>query len=134
MEPLKTFLIAAVVLIPVFYALWYFGIAVTRAGFSWFHAGYSLPARWEGTLSDASGLMGRNFVVFRKYSALSIEIETNSGAMQFQVKTSDGRVLSPASGSYGADARVLFDLSAVRRCRVQLQAAGFSGAFRITLQ
>ncbi len=133
MEPLTIPLFAAVTLIPVFYVLWYFGIAVTRVGFSWFRASLSLPARWEGKLSGSSGLMRRNFVILKGCSTLSIEIVSISGAMAFEINAPDGSVLSPASGSYGRDAALLFDVSHLKRCSVTLYVEDFNGSFRITL-
>lgn len=124
----------AVILVPLFYALYYFGILVTRAGASWFRADISLPARWEGKHAGSSGFMRRNFVVFKRYSTLFVEAETASGALNFEVKAPDGSLLSPASGAYGRDVRVLFDVGQFRRCSVTLQMKQFHGHFRITLQ
>lgn len=115
-------------------ALSYFGIAVTRIGFGWLIADFSFPSRWEGKLQGSSGLMRRNFVVFKKYSRLSIEIETASGSIDFEVKGSDGSPLPPSSGSYGRDADISIDVSAFKRCSVTLSMNQFNGRFCITLQ
>ena len=87
---MKTALIVAVIVIPLVWVLYYLGFAVTKAGFFLFIASRSLPTRWEGRTSDASGCMRRNFVVSKRYSALCVEIETASGAMGFEVKAPDG--------------------------------------------
>lgn len=131
---MKIVLILAVIFIPLILVLYYFGIGVTKAGIFIVNASYSLPARWEGKLSDASGYMRRNFVVFKKYSALSIAVETASGGLEFEVKGPDGTPLSPSSCIYGRDRSFLIDLSGVKRCAVNLRADHFSGTFRITLQ
>lgn len=131
---MKLVLILAVIFVPLVLILYYFGFGVTRAGVFILNASYSLPTRWEGKLSDASGYLRRNFVVFKKYSTLSVEAETASGAIDVQVKAPDSSVLSPVSGAYGRDASLLFDVSRLRRCSVALHTDHFSGNFRITLQ
>lgn len=127
-------LVIICILVPVIYALYYFGFLVTRAGASWFRADISLPIRWEGKTAGTTGFQRRNFAVFRGYSVLAVEVETDSGALEFEVKTPDGSILSPASGVYGRDARVLFDVGQYRHCAVMLNMVQFSGHFRITLQ
>ena len=131
---MKFALILAVSFIPLVLILYYFGFGVTRAGIFILNASYSLPTRWEGKLSDASGYMRRNFAVFKKYSVLSVEIETNSGTIDVELKAPDGSILSPVSGACGRDARLLFDVSHLKRCSIALRIDHFSGAFRITLQ
>ena len=131
---MKLALILTFIFVPLVLILYYFGFGVTRAGVFILNASYSLPTRWEGKLSDASGYLRRNFVVFQKYSTLSVEAETASGALDIQVKAPDGSVLSPVSGAYGRDAGLLFDVSRLRRCSVALYMDHFSGNFRIALQ
>ena len=131
---LWTVLILACVLPPLFYALYYFGFLVTRATASWFRADLSLPARWEGSTLGTTGLMRRNFAVFRRYQQLSIETETNSGSIECEVRAPDGSILPPVSGSYGRNASFLIDVSQYRRCAVTLKMEQFSGRYRITLQ
>lgn len=133
MKPLLIGMIVLLLLL-LFYVLHYFGIAVTRAGFSWFRADLSLPTRWTGTFNGSSGLLCRNFVVFKRYSALRVEVETQSGALEVEVNAPDGSPLSPASGVYGRDASLLFDLSGLRRCSVTLRMERFHGTFRVQLQ
>lgn len=127
-------LILACVLTPLIYALYYFGFLITRAGVSWFRADLSLPTRWEGSTGGTTGFMRRNFAVFRKYRKLSIKTETNSGAIECEVRGPDGSPLSPASGFYGRDASFLIDVSAYKRCTVTLRMEQFHGRFCITLQ
>lgn len=134
MRYLWAFLAAACVLIPLFYALFYFGLAVTQAGIKCFGATCSLPVRWEGRLAGMSGFMRRNFVIFKRYHTLAIEIEAASGSLDFEVNTPDGLTLSPASGACGRNASVLIDVSGFRRCSVTLSMSHFSGAFRVALQ
>lgn len=135
MQLWKIWLIVAAILVPLCYILYYFGIGFTSsAGFAVFRASYSLPTRWTGKLMDSSGYMRRNFVVFQKYSALSIEVETDSGALDFEVKGPDGSTLSPASGAYGRDSSFVIDLSRVKRCSITLRTDHFCGAFHIALQ
>ena len=134
MKYLWTFLIIACVLPPLFYALYYFGFLVTRATASWLRADLSLPARWEGSTLGTTGLMRRNFAVFRRYQYLSIETETDSGSIECEVMGPDGSLLSPASGSYGRDASFLIDVSQFRRCSVTLKLEQFNGRYRVTLQ
>lgn len=131
---LWTFLIVACILPPLFYALYYFGFLVTRATVSRIRADLSLPTRWEGSTLGTTGMMRRNFVVFKQYQQLSIETETNSGAIECEVRGPDGSFLSPASGSYGRGASFLVDVSQYRRCAVTLKMEQFAGHFRITLQ
>lgn len=131
---MKIALILAVIFIPLALILYYFGFAIARVGMFVLNASYSLPARWEGKLSEASGYMRRNFVVFKKYSTLCVEVETTSGSMEFEVKAPDGSPLSPASGVYGRDASLRFDVSRLKRCSVSLRADRFSGTFRVALQ
>ena len=133
-KPLWTVLTTACVLLPLVYVLYYFGILVTQATASWFRADISLPTRWEGRTLGTTGLMRRNFSVFRRYQQLSIETETNSGAIECEVRGPDGSLLSPASGSYGRDASFLIDVSQYRRCAVTLKMRQFDGHFRVTLQ
>ena len=78
--------------------------------------------------------MRRSFVIFKKYSTLYVEIETASGSMEFEVKTSDGSRLSPASGAYGRDASLRFDVNRLGRCSVALRMDHFSGTFHVALQ
>lgn len=127
-------LILAVTLIFLCCILYYFGFFVTQAGFSIFRASYSLPARWEGKISETTGFMRRNFVIFRKYSALSFETETASGSIELELREPGGSLLSPASGTYGRDSSILFDVSQLKRCSVTLRMDHFSGTFRIALQ
>ena len=134
MSPLYVTAIVLLCLIPLFYVLYYFGILVTRATASWFRADLSLPTRWEGKSAGTTGLMRRNFAVFRKYSALAVEYETSSGSIQVEVKAPDGSVLSPASGVYGQEGSILIDVSQLRRCAVTLRMERFQGSFRIALQ
>lgn len=131
---MKIALVLAAVLIPLVFILYYFGFGVTRAGIFILNASYSLPTRWEGRLSDASGYMRRNFAVFKKYSTLSVEVDAISGSMEFEVKAPDGSLLTPSSGSYGRDAGLLFDVDRLKRCSVTLRMDRFSGAFRVALQ
>lgn len=131
---LWTVLVMACILLPLIYALYYFGILVTRATASWLHADLSLPTRWEGSTLGTTGLMRRNFAVFRQYRQLSIETETNSGVIECEVRGPDGSLLSPASGFFGRDASCLIDVSQYRRCAVTLKMEQFNGRYRITLQ
>lgn len=85
-------------------------------------------------MSDAAGFMRRNFVIFKQFSALAVEIETAFGALEFEVKAPDGTLLSPASIFYGRDASVRIDVSQLRRCTVTLRMDHFSGTFHIALQ
>ena len=126
--------VIACVLLPLIYALYYFGILVTRVSASWFRADLSLPTRWEGNTLGTTGLMRRNFAVFRHYQYLSIEAETSSGSIECEVRGPDGTLLSPASGSYGRNASFLVEVSQYRRCAVALKMEQFVGHFRITLQ
>lgn len=127
------FLITAWILIPLFYALYYFGFMITRVTASSFHAYFSLPSRWEGHTTGTSGFMRRNFAVFKKYSALSVEVEVNSGSLNFEVRAPDGSILSPATGSCGRNASALINVSRLRRCSVTLRMDHFNGKFRIAL-
>lgn len=129
-----TFLAVACGLIPLFYSLYYFGFAVTQAGIKCFGATYSLPLHWKGKITEMSGFMRRNFVIFKKYNTLVIEIETYSGSLDFEVKAPDGFILSPASGTYGRNASVLIDVSEFKRCSVTLSMSHFNGIFRVALQ
>ena len=129
-----TFLIIAWALIPLLYALYYLGFMVTRATASSFRADLSLPTRWDGHTTGTSGFMRRNFAIFKKYSALSVEVEINSGLLNFEVRAPDGSILSPATGSCGRNASVLIDVSRLRRCSVTLRMDHFNGKFRIALQ
>ena len=131
---MKIALIVAVIVISLVWILYYLGFFVTKAGIFIFIASRSLPTRWEGRTSDASGYMRRNFVVSKRYSALCVEIETASGSMGFEVKAPDGSRLSPASGAYGRDRSILIDVSRLKRCLVTLQMDHFSGTFHIALQ
>lgn len=127
-------LILAVILIPLCYALYCFGLLTSHATFAVFRASCSLPTRWEGKIADTTGFMRRNFVVFPKYSALSVDVETTSGTLEFEVRGPDGVLLSPVSGHYGRDASLLIDVSQVRRCSVSLRMDRFHGMFRVALQ
>ena len=131
---LWTVLVIVCILLPMFYFLNYFGILVTKATASWFRADLSLPTRWEGSTLGTTGMMCRNFAVFRRYQYLSVETETNSGAIECEVRGPDGSILSPSSGSYGRDASYLIDVSLYRRCSVMMKMEQFAGHFRITLQ
>lgn len=113
--------------------LYYLGIAITRIGCGCFFD-FSFPSRWEGRLQGTSGLMRRNFVIFKNYSKLLIEIETNSGTIDFDVRGSDGSSLPPASAAYGRDLSVLIDVSRFKRCSVALRMQHFNGEFHIALQ
>ena len=134
MKYLWTVLVIACILPPLFYILYYFGFLVTRATVSRIRAELSLPARWEGSTLGTTGFMRRNFAVFRRYRQLSIETETNSGAIECEVKGPDGSLLSPVSGSYGRDTSFLIDVSQYRRCTVTLKMEQFNGRYRVTLQ
>lgn len=134
MRYLWTFLIVTCILAPLFYALNYFGFIVTKAGITCFGASCSLPIRWDGKFAGMSGFMRRNFVVFRKYSTLAIEVDTDSGTLHFEVKAPDGSILSPAPGTYGQDASVCIDVSQFRRCSIALRMEHFKGKFCIVLQ
>ena len=135
MEPLKITLILVVILLPLCCILYYFGIGFTsKACVSVFHADYSFPTRWEGKFQDTSGYMHRNFVIFKKYSALFVEIGTASGTLDVEVRGPDGSILSPASGIYGQDASVLVNVSQFKLCSVTLRMDHFSGRFHIALQ
>ena len=134
MKYIWTVLVIACILVPLVYALYYFGILVTRATASMFRAEFSFPARWEGRTVGTTGYMRRNFAVFQRYQQLSIETETNSGVIECEVKGPDGALLSPVSGSYGRDASCLFNVSQYRRCTVTLKMNQFNGCFHITLQ
>ena len=134
MNPIYITAIVILCLIPLFYALYYFGIMVTRVTASWFLTHLSLPTRWEGESAGTTGLIRRNFAVFRKYSTLAVEYETNSGSIQVEVRAPDGSILSPASGVYGRDGSILIDVSQLKRCSVMLRMERFKGNFRIALQ
>lgn len=134
MKYLWTVPVIACVLLPSIYALYYYGILVTRATASMFRAELSLPARWEGSALGTTGLMRRNFVVFQRRRHLLVETETNSGSIECEIRGPDGSLLSPVSGSYGRDASFLIDVSRFRRCAVTLKMQQFGGRFRITLQ
>lgn len=133
MKPLKLLLALAVILIPLFYALNYFGLLVVKAGVSLFGAHYSLPTRWEGKYSGTTGFMRRNFVVFRNYSALTIEAETITGALQFEVNTPDGTPLFSDSGSYTQNRSVPIDVGQFKHCSVTVRMERFNGQFRVAL-
>lgn len=134
MNPLYVTAIVLLCLIPLFYALYYFGIMGTRVTANWFLADLSLPTRWEGKSAGTTGLMRRNFAVFKKYSVLAVEYETTSGSIQVEVHSPDGSILSPASGSYGRDGSIRIDVSRLKRCSVTLRMEQFYGSFRIALQ
>lgn len=133
---MKPFLFAIVFLLILLlvYVLYYVGIAVTRVGFGWFQADVRLPSRWTGTFNDSSGILRRNFVVFRRFRQLRVEVETVSGTLTFEIQAPDGSPLSPTSGVYGRDASLLFDLSGLRRCSVTLRMERFHGTFCVQLQ
>lgn len=131
---MKIALIMAVIFIPLALILYYLGFGVTKAGVFILNASYSLPTRWEGRLSDASGHIRRNFVIFKKCSALRVEIETVSGSLELEVRAPDGSPLVPASGIHGQNASVLLDVGHLNRCSAALRMDHFSGSFRITLQ
>lgn len=131
---MKTVLAVAATLVPLCLILYYYGFFVTHAGFTLFRASYSFPTHWEGKIADTTGFMRRNFVIFKKYSTLAVEVETISGAMEVEVKAPDGSPLSPVSGAYGPDASFLIDVSRVRRCSVTLQLDHFNGSFCVALQ
>lgn len=131
---MKIALMLAAIFIPLTIILYYCGFGVTKAGVFILNASYSLPTRWEGKMSNAAGFMRRNFVIFKQFSALAVEIETAFGALEFEVKAPDGTLLSPASGFYGRDASVRIDVSQLRRCTVTLRMDHFSGTFHIALQ
>lgn len=131
---MKLALILAVIFVLLILILYYFGFGVAKVGVFILNASYSLPARWEGTLSEATGYMRRNFAAFKRYSTLRMEAETASGSLEFEVRAPDGSLLSPVSGSYGRDADLLFDVSRFRRCSAVLRMDHFSGKFRIALQ
>ena len=134
MKYLWTVLVIACILLPLIYGLYYFGILVTRVTASWLRADLSLPTRWEGSTLGTTGLMRRNFAVFRQYRQLSIETEANSGSIECAVRGPDGSLLSPVSGSFGRDTSCLIDVSQYRRCTVTLKMEQFNGRFCITLQ
>ena len=134
MKYLWTVLVIACILLPLVYALYYFGILVTRATASWLRADLSLPTRWEGSTLGTTGFMRRNFAVFKQYKQLSIETATNSGAIECEVRGPDGSLLSPVSGSFGRDTSCLIDVSQYRHCAVTLKMEQFAGHFRVTLQ
>lgn len=126
--------ILAVIFIPLLYLLNYFGFLVTHANIAAFRADFSFPTRWEGKFVDTSGYMQRNFVVFRKYNTLAVEIESTSGTLEFEIKGPDGSILSPASGTYGSDSSALIDVRRFRRCSAALRMEHFCGKFHISLQ
>lgn len=134
MELWKIWLFAAAILILVSYFLYYFGFFTTHETIALFRAERSLPTRWQGKYTDTSGSLRRNFVVFKKYSTLSVEVETASGALSVEVKAPNGSILSPVSGAYETNSPVLFDMSRFKRCSVLLQMDHFHGQFLITLQ
>lgn len=129
-----TTLILLLILLFLIGILYYFGIITTRAGGGWLIADFSFPTRWEGKLQGSSGFFRRNFVIFRKYSMLAVEIETSSGALDFEITAPDGSVLSPVSGVYGQNADILIDVSRLKRCSVTLRTDQFNGQFHIALQ
>lgn len=134
MEPWKIWLFTAAILILVSYLLYYFGFFTTHATIALFRAELSLPTRWQGNYTDTSGSLRRNFVIFKKYSALSVEVKTTSGALNVEVKAPDGSILPPVSGAYETNSPVFFDISRFKRCSVLLQMDHFHGQFHITLQ
>ena len=134
MKSLWIVLVIVCILLPLIYALYYYGILITRVTASWFRSDVSLPTRWEGNILGTTGFMSRNFAVFKRCQQLSIETETNSGVIECEVRGPDGARLSPASGSYGRDASYLIDVSQYRRCAVTLKMKQFNGRFRITLE
>lgn len=134
MEIFWKLLLLACILLPVCYTLYYFGILGTRVTASWFLAGISLPTRWEGSTAGTSGFIRRRFAVFRKYRQLSVETETNSGAIECEVKGPDGSILTPVSGAYSLDAAYLLDISQYKYGTVTLRMKRFNGRFCITLQ
>lgn len=131
---MKIVLILLLILIPLMGTLYYFGIATPQMTFGLFNCAFSFPTRWEGELHGSSGLMRRNFVVFKKYRALTIQVETRSGTLEFEVTGPDGSVLSPVSGVYGRDSSALIDVSQLKRCSVTLRMDHFDGKFHIALQ
>lgn len=134
MELWKIWPIAAAVLILLGYLLYYFGFFTVHGTIALFRAERSLPTRWQGKYTDTSGSLRRNFVVFKKYSTLSVEVETTSGTLSAEVKAPDGSILSPASGDYGRDASFVIDVKRLKRCSATLQMDHFSGQFHIALQ
>lgn len=134
MKPIYVTAIAILCLIPLFFVLYHLGFLITRVTASWFHAYLSLPTRWEGKSAGMTGLMRRNFVIFKKYRSLAIEIETNSGSLDFEVRALDGSTLPPVSGIYGRDTSVLIDVGGLKRCSVTLKMEHFNGQFHIALQ
>ena len=131
---LKIVLILLLILIPMMGALYYWGIVTTRVACGLFIGDFSFPTHWEGKIQGTSGFLRRNFVVFKKYSALSIQVETDSGSLEFEVQGPDGSLLPPSAGTYGRDAAVLIDLGRLMRCSVALRMDRFCGSFHIALQ
>ena len=135
MEAWKIISVIAVILVLLGCLLYYFGIGFTsRACVSVFRANYSVPTRWEGKFLDTTGYVRRNFVIFKKYSKLLVEVETTSGTLDFKAKGPDGSILSPSSGVYGWNTSVLIDVSQIKRCSVMLKMDHFNGNFHIALQ
>ena len=125
---------AVLVILLAGFTLYYFGIIVTRVKSGWFCADISLPTRWAGSFAGTSGFMRRNFAISKKYRQLSIEIDTNSGIIEFEVKGTNASTLSPISGAYGQGSQVLINVNGLKSCSVALRMDHFNGSFCITLK
>ena len=131
MVPIYTVLIVLLIVLPLFWALHYFGFLVTRMGVSILSVYTSLPTHWEGHFDSSTLFLRRNFVTWGKYQMLSIQSDAEVGTIEFEVKTPNGNILSPA---YSTNDSTLFDVSGLKRCSVTLQMDHFRGSFFITLQ
>lgn len=118
-----------VLLLPLFWLLNYFGLAVRKTVL--FGAGnfFPFPTSWRGSFHILTGTLARNFRVFSGYDRLSVVVEGISGTLEVEI--SDGEVLFSRQGRIFSGE---IPLAGHKRLRCRVRGEEFRGKVRIEMK
>lgn len=124
-------LLLAATFIPLFLAMYYFGLLVVKSG-TYFGSAAGTPSKLWGNYRYLSGYVSKNFRISDKYSALSIQMEPAAGSADVEVLDQNGNVLH----SWKACGHFTREVSCrdLKRCKVRITSRNFAGKFLVALQ
>lgn len=131
MEALKTLLLLAVVMGPLFYALHRLGFLVVKSG-TFFGGAMGTPTRFWGEYRHLCGTVSKRFRISRKYSALSIQLEAVSGSANVEILLPGGSALY--SWHFCSSLAEQVDCGEFADCTVRITSENFAGKFLISLE
>ncbi len=132
MEALQTALLLAVVLIPFFLVLDYFGLMVIKSGYRGVGNTMGTPTKFRGEYRNLCGSVSKRFRIAGKYTTLSLRLEAGSGSASVEILGPNRIALY--SWPFCSSLSEQIDCRNWTHCTVRITSENFCGKFDISLQ